>query len=153
MTRRRTTHGEHPASVALALVVALACTASACGPSRAGTTTNGPRSSATAKLTAQQIIPAFLQCLAAHNVPVWDREQGNMSVVSLGKTVGWYVNGRVVANTAIYTYFEDLEGTYPISPDFKPDQMVGTWVDNAMSTGAWPKVCGALPTANSRTAR
>lgn len=100
-----------------------------------------------AALTAAQVIPLFLQCLAEHNVTIWDKAQGNTNLVSLAKQEGWYENGRVVANQALYTDADALEGFYPISPDFKPDQTIGSWVDNAAATRTWPKVCAPLPSA------
>ena len=40
-----------------------------------------------------------------------------------------------------------IEGTYPIGADFKPQMTVTEWIDQATSTGTWPKVCGSLPLA------
>jgi hypothetical protein len=93
-------------------------------------------------------MPLLLECLAEHNVPIWDKAQGNVSVASLGKTEGWYENGHVVANNALYSDADALEGFYPISSDFKPEQTIATWVDNAASGGTWPKVCAPLPSAS-----
>lgn len=141
MTRR------FPGLLAASMFTAVMLLATACGSNGGSPNSTSTTSSATpgTTLTVQQIIPLFMQCLADHNIPIWDKAQGDMNVVSLGKTEGWYVNGRVVANNALHTYFEDLEGTYPISPDFQPEQTIGTWVDNAAATRAWPTVCGSLP--------
>jgi hypothetical protein len=133
--------------------VLLLVTACANGGSPSSTpTTSSPAQSATASQSAtpsvQQLVPLFLQCLAQHNIPIWDKSQGNVSVISLGKKEGWYQDGKVVANNALHTYFEDFEGFYPIGTDFKPEQTIGAWVDNAASTGTWPKVCGPLPAAS-----
>jgi hypothetical protein len=59
----------------------------------------------------------------------------------------WYQKGRVDANQALYTAADALEGFYPMSPDFKPDQTIGSWVDAAAAAGTWPKVCAPLPAA------
>jgi hypothetical protein len=90
-------------------------------------------------------MPLFLQCLTEHNIPIWDKAEGNVSVASVGKNQGWYENGRVVANSAFYSNADALEGFYPISPDFKPEQTIADWVDNAVSNRTWPKVCTPLP--------
>jgi hypothetical protein len=90
-------------------------------------------------------MPLFLQCLIDHNVPIWDRAEGDTSAASLGTKGGWYVNGRVVATDAFYRIADSLEGFYPVSPDFKPEQTIAEWVDNAVSNGTWPKVCAPLP--------
>ena len=133
------------------MLLATACGGNGGSPS-GPSTTSSPASSApsatapaSATLSAQQVIPLFLQCLAEHNVPIWDKAEGNMSVASVGKNQGWYENGRVVANSALYNNADALEGLYPISPDFKPEQTIATWVDDAASDGAWPKVCAPLP--------
>lgn len=142
--------------LAVSMVPAVMLLATACGSSSTSTqststtSSTGPSAlaSQSAALTAQQVIPLFLQCLAEHNVTIWDKAQGNRNLVSLGKKEGWYENGRVVANQALYTDADALEGFYPISPDFKPEQTIATWVDNAASDGTWPKVCTPLPSGS-----
>jgi hypothetical protein len=134
-------------------VMLLATACSSNGGSASSThTASSPAQSATASqsatLSVQQLIPLFLQCLAGHKIPIWDKAQGDMSVASLGQKEGWYENGHVVANNALHTYFEDFEGDYPIGTDFKPEQTIASWVDNAASTGTWPQVCGPLPSAS-----
>jgi hypothetical protein len=138
------------------MLLATGCTSSGGSPSGTSTTAS-PASSApsatasvSATLSPQQVIPLFLQCLAEHNVPIWDKAQGDVNVASVGKNQGWYENGRVVANNALYSNADALEGFYPISPDFKPEQTIATWVDNAASDGAWPKVCAPLPSKSLR---
>jgi hypothetical protein len=133
------------------LLLATACGGNGGSPNGTSTTSS-PASSASsatasksAALTAQQIIPLFLQCLVEHNVTIWDKAQGDTNLVSLGKKEGWYVNGRVAANNPLYSYAGVLEGFYPISSSFKPEQTIATWVDNAASDGTWPKVCTPLP--------
>ena|ERR1700722_7459385 len=125
------------------LLLATACTST--GGSSNNASASGTTPSQGASLSAQQVMPLFLQCLADHDVPIWDKAQGNTSVVSLGKLQGWYENGRVVADNALYTNADALEGFYPISSDFKPQQTITTWVDNAAADGTWPKVCAPLP--------
>jgi hypothetical protein len=135
-----------------AMLLVTACSSSSSGtPSNASTTSSTP--SATDSLTAmqnreRQLTPLFVQCLAQHNIPIWDKSQGNQNVAALGTKGGWYKNGQVTANTAFDLFFQDIEGTYPISPDFKPEQMVAQWIDGAASTGTWPSVCGPLPSAS-----
>jgi hypothetical protein len=121
------------------MVLATACTSNGGSPDNTHTTSQSVR------LSPRQIEPLFFKCLVEHNVPIWDKSQGDQNLVSLAKTEGWYENGRVLANNDLYTYADVLEGFYPISPDFKPDQTIGTWIDNASTTGTWPKVCGRLP--------
>jgi hypothetical protein len=144
--------------LAVSMVPAVMLLATACGSNSSSTqstsATSSPSASASqsatasgAALTPQQVIPLFLACLVEHNVTIWDKAQGNTNLESLGRTEGWYENGRVVANQALYTDADALEGFYPISPDFKPDQTIGTWVDDAAATGTWPKVCAPLPSA------
>lgn len=127
-------------------------TASSAGPSApASSSAASPTATGTgaaAALTPQQVMPLFLECLAEHNVPIWDKAQGNVSVATVGKTEGWYENGHVVANSALYSDADALEGFYPIGSDFKPEQTIATWVDNAASDGTWPKVCAPLPSAS-----
>ena len=149
------------------LLLATACTSGGGSPSSTSTASSaapsgGPSTSAaspstaspstgasgSAALSPSQVMPLFLECLAEHNVPIWDKAQGNVSVASIGKTEGWYENGRVVANSALYSAADALEGFYPISSDFKPEQTIATWVDNAAGNGTWPKVCAPLPPAS-----
>lgn len=149
MTRR------FPGLLAASMFTAVMLPATACssngGSPSSTSTTSSPAQSATASqsatLSPQQILPLFFQCLTEHNIPIWDKDQGNTNLASIGEKEGWYVNGRVVANNALYSDAESLEGFYPISPDFKPEQTIATWIDNAASTGTWPKVCGPLPKA------
>jgi hypothetical protein len=96
-------------------------------------------------LTAQQVMPLLLECLTEHNVPIWDKAEGDVNVASVGKNQGWYENGRVVANSALYSNADALEGFYPIGSDFKPEQTIATWVDNAVGNRTWPTVCKPLP--------
>ncbi len=49
---------------------------------------------------------------------------------------------------ALYSDADALEGFYPVSSDFKPEQTIATWVDNAAGNGPWPKVCAPLPPAS-----
>lgn len=114
------------------MLLAAACTGSSSSPRVAG-------------LTSQQVLPLFVECLAEHDVPILDKAQGSVSVASVGRNQGWYENGRVVANHAFYANADGLEGFYPVSPDFRPEQMIGTWVDNAVSSRTWPKACAPLP--------
>jgi hypothetical protein len=144
------------------LLLATACTSGGGSPSSTSTASSAapgaasPASAASASapapgsaaLSPSQVMPLFLECLAEHNVPIWDKAQGNVSVASIGKTEGWYENGRVVANSALYSDADALEGFYPISSDFKPEQTIATWVDNAAGNGTWPKVCTPLPSAS-----
>jgi hypothetical protein len=90
-------------------------------------------------------MPLLLECLTEHNVPIWDKAQGDVNVASVGKNQGWYENGRVVANSALYSNADALEGFYPIGSGFKPEQTIATWVDNAVGNRTWPKVCKPLP--------
>jgi hypothetical protein len=133
------------------MLLATGCASSGGSPSSTSTTAS-PASSATASVSAtlgpQQVLPLFLQCLAEHNVPISDKAQGDVNVASVGKNQGWYENGRVVANNALYSNADALEGFYPISTDFKPEQTIATWVDNAASKGTWPKVCAPLPSSS-----
>ena len=132
------------------MLLATACTSGGGSPS----STSSPASSApsatvsdgvTRNLTQQQVVPLFLQCLTDHNITIWDKAQGNTNLATVGKAQGWYKNGRVLANQALYTDVDGLEGFYPISPDFKPEQTIADWVDNAVSNRTWPKVCAPLP--------
>jgi len=124
------------------MLPATACTSSGGSPRHAPVAST-PTSHHTS-LSRQQLLPLFLQCLIEHDVMIWDRAQGDTSLVSVGKKDGWYVNGRVVANDNLYSTADSLEGFYPISSDFKPDQTIATWLDNAASNGTWPKVCAPL---------
>jgi hypothetical protein len=155
MARRFT--GLLAASMFPAVLLATACTSGGGSPSSASTASSAPPSatapgSPTAPggtaLSPSRVMPLFLECLAEHNVPIWDKAQGNVSVASLGKAEGWYENGRVVANNALYSDADALEGFYPVSSDFKPEQTIATWVDNAAGNGTWPKVCAPLPPAS-----
>ncbi len=78
-------------------------------------------------------------------VTIWDKAQGDAIPVSVGKAQGRYENGKVIADNAPYSSADGLEGFYPISSDVKPEQMIGTWADDAASNGTWPKVCAPLP--------
>ena len=112
------------------------------------TSTRGSSRSASSQgpsLSPDQVMPLFLQCLAEHNVAIWDKAQGDTTVVSLGEAQGWYENGHVITDNALYTDADGLEGFSPISSDFKPEQTIATWLDNAVSNGTWPKVCTPLP--------
>lgn len=136
------------------MLLATACGGNGGSPNGTSTTSSpasaapSATASVSATLSPQQVMPLFLQCLAEHNVTIWDKAQGNTNLVSLGKKEGWYENGRVVANNALYSYADVLEGFYPISSDFKPEQTIATWVDNATNSGTWPKVCAPLPSAS-----
>jgi hypothetical protein len=147
--------------LAASMVPAVMLLATACGPNSSSTQSTSTTSAAApspstspsatasgAALTVQQIMPLFLQCLVEHNVTIWDKARGNTNLESLGKKDGWYENGRVVANQALYTDADALEGFYPVSPDFKPDQTIATWLINAAAGGTWPKVCTPLPSAS-----
>lgn len=87
----------------------------------------------------------FIQCLAQHNVPVWDRGQGDQNLAVVGREGGWYKNGRIVNKNRFWEIFEDLEGTYPMGSDFKPEQKVDDWLEQEARTLTWPKVCGPFP--------
>jgi hypothetical protein len=129
------------------MLLASGCSSNSTSPEGTSTTSSAAPSATTsgAALTAQQVMPLFLQCLTDHHITIWDKAQGNTNLASIGEKQGWYKNGRVLANQALYTDADALEGFYPISPDFKPQQMIGDWVDNAVSNGTWPKVCTPLP--------
>jgi hypothetical protein len=127
-----------------------ACSSSGGGTSSSTPTASSPASSATGSASATpdrewQLTLAFVQCLAQHNIPVWDKSDGNQDVASLGTKGGWYEDGKVVNNVAFGRFFQNIEGTYPIGSDFKPEMTVTQWIDQATSTGTWPKVCGSLP--------
>ena len=126
------------------MLLATACTSGGGSPSSTPATSTSASASQAAALTQQQVTPLFLQCLTEHNITIWDKAQGNTNLASIGKAEGWYKNGRVLANQALYTDVAALEGFYPISPDFKPEQTIADWVDNAVSNGTWPKVCAPL---------
>lgn len=127
---------------AVTLLATAACTSS--GGTASGTSTTASPAQ-NAALDPQRLTPLFLECLAKHNVPIWDKAEGNVTVASVGKKLGWYENGHVVANNAFYDHADVIEGFYPISPDFTPKQTIATWVDDAVNNGTWPKVCGSLP--------
>lgn len=126
-----------------ALLLAIGCTSTG-GRSNSTSEPSGT-SSLGASRSAQQVMPLFLQCLATLNVTIWDKAQGDTSVVSLGRQGGWYISGRVVADNSLYSNADAIEGFYPISSDFKPEQTIAAWVDDAVSNGTWPKACGPLP--------
>jgi hypothetical protein len=133
-----------------AMLLASGCTSGGGSPTSTSTTaasSSAPSATASggATLTAQQVMPLLLECLTEHNVPIWDKAQGDVNVATVGKNQGWYENGHVVANSALYSNADALEGFYPISSDFKPEQTIATWVDNAVSNRMWPKVCKPLP--------
>lgn len=112
--------------------------------------TSSPQPSATDSYSATttrvgQLYPLFVQCLAQHSIPIWDKSQGNMNAASQGAREGWYKNGRVVTNDAFYGWLQQYEGTYPMSPSMKPEQPIHQWVTDAATKGTWPKVCGSLP--------
>lgn len=130
------------------MLLATACTSGGGSPSSTPATSTSASASQAAALTQQQVMPLFLQCLTEHNITIWDKAQGNTNLASIGKAEGWYKNGRVLANQALYTDVDALEGFYPISPDFKPEQTIADWVDNAVSNGTWPKVCAPLPSGS-----
>jgi hypothetical protein len=133
------------------MMLATACGGNGGSPNGASTTPSSAPSATVSEamtLTAQQVIPLLLECLTEHNVPIWDKAQGDVNVASVGKNQGWYENGRVVANSALYSNADALEGFYPISSDFKPEQTIATWVDNAVSNRTWPKVCKPLPSGS-----
>lgn len=132
------------------MLLASACSSNSSSPEGTSTTSSAAQSATAsgAALTAQQVMPLFLQCLTDHHITIWDKAQGNTNLASIGEKQGWYKNGRVLANQALYTDADALEGFYPISPDFKPQQMIGDWVDNAVSKGTWPKVCAPLPSGS-----
>jgi hypothetical protein len=129
------------------LLLATACTSNG-GATTSASTTPSATGSSSATLSPQTVMPLFLQCLIQHNITIWDKAQGNTNLASLSKKQGWYENGKVVANQAYYNQADVLEGFYPLSPDFKPEQDIATWVDNAVSDRTWPKVCAPLPSAS-----
>lgn len=126
--------------LSMVMLLATACTAGGGSSSSAS-----PTASHDATLSLQQVTPLFLQCLIDHNVTIWDRAQGDTNLKPLAEKAGWYVNGHVVANQKLWLAVDSLEGFHPISPDFKPDQTIADWVDNAALHGTWPKVCTPLP--------
>ncbi len=146
--------------LAVSMVPTVLLLASACGSNGSSTQSTSTTSPATpdasasqspttsgAALTPQRVLPVFLQCLTDHNITIWDKAQGNTNLASVGEKQGWYKNGRVLANETLYTDADALEGFYPISPDFKPQQTIGDWVTSVALTRTWPKVCGPLPSA------
>lgn len=145
--------------IAVSMLSAATLLTAACGssgsstPSTTSTTSSSPASGATGSPSATpdrqwQLTLAFVQCLAQHNVPIWDKSDGNQNVASLGVKDGWYKNATVINNVAFSRFFQDIEGTYPIGSDFKPQMTVDQWISNAVTGGTWPKVCGSLPSAN-----
>jgi hypothetical protein len=143
-------------AVSMFSVVALLTAAcGSIGSSTPGTTstTSSPASGATGSPTATpdrqwQLTLAFVQCLAQHNIPIWDKSDGNQNVASLGVRDGWYKNGAVINNIAFSRFFSVVEGSYPVGADFKPQMTVDQWISNATTDGTWPKVCGSLPPAS-----
>jgi hypothetical protein len=137
--------------VSAALLLTTACTSSGGSPTSTSaipsTTPNATESLNAYLNRVRQLSEPFVQCLAQHDIRIWDRSQGYRNLATLGTKGGWYKNGRVLNNDVFDNAFEELEGTYPMSPDFKPDQTIATWINNAASTGTWPKVCGPVPSA------
>jgi hypothetical protein len=137
---------------AVLTLLTTACSSSG-GSTPSGTsTTSSPTSSAAGSPSATsdrqwQLTLAFVQCLAQHNIPIWDKSDGNQNVAALGEKGGWYKNGEVINNVAFSRFFAVTEGTYPIGSDFKPQMTVDQWIRNAVTGSTWPKVCGALPSA------
>ena len=134
--------------VSAVMLLAAACTSGGGSPTSTSTTSSSAPSATVSEamtLTAQQVMPLLLECLTEHNVPIWDKAEGDVNVASVGEKQGWYENGRVVANSALYSNADALEGFYPIGSDFKPEQTIATWVDNAVGNRTWPKVCKPLP--------
>ena len=131
------------AACVLSVLAAVACSSGT--PSAQPSATD---SSSATTTRVGQLYPLFVQCLAQHSIPIWDKSQGNMNVASQGTGEGWYKNGRVVTNDAFYGWLQQYEGTYPMSPSMKPDQTIDEWVTEAATKGTWPKVCGSLPAAS-----
>jgi hypothetical protein len=146
-----------PRLIAVSMFAVVTLLATACASSGGGTpsasTTSSPASGAAGSPSATadrqwQLTLAFVQCLAQHNIPIWDKSDGNQNVAALGAKGGWYKNGAVINNVAFSRFFADTEGTYPIGSDFKPQMTVDQWIRDAITDGTWPKVCGALPSAS-----
>lgn len=107
------------------------------------------------------LYPLFVQCLAQHSVPIWDKADGTMQVAPEGIREGWYKNGKVITNTSFYQWLGDAEGTYPMGPLYSsllvngqiPDNTpvgygnLDWWVQAAATSGKWPQICGTLPKA------
>lgn len=128
------------AVAAASLLVTAGCSSSSGAGSR-------PSDSFQATLDREaELYPLFVRCLASHDVPIWDRAQGKLSVAPPGATEGWYRNGRVSRNEAFVSWLRQNSGTYPLSPAFKPYKTIDQWVAAAAAKGTWPaKVCGPLP--------
>lgn len=133
-----------------AVLSAAACSSSSSSPTASS---SSPAPSATDSYHAMiarqdQLYPVFVGCLAQHNIPVWTKSTGNVSVSAQGASGGWYANGKVTQNGAFYRWIDSHDGMYPMSPGLKPDQTIIQWVQNAAVHGTWPaNVCGPLPTA------
>jgi hypothetical protein len=127
---------------AASLLVTAGCSSSGgAGPKPGGTDSF---SSVTAR--QNKLDPLFVQCLAQHNIPIWDKSDGNMAVASQGTKDGWYKDGRVISNGAFSQWFGQNEGTYPHTSAFKPYKTIADWTTDAATNGTWPtKVCGPLP--------
>lgn len=127
--------------------------AAACSSSSSSTSSSSPAPSATDSYHSMiarqdQLYPVFVGCLAQHNIPVWSKSTGNVSVAAQGTSDGWYANGTVTQNAAFYRWIDSHDGMYPMSPGLKPDQTIIGWVQNAAVHGTWPaSVCGPLPAA------
>jgi hypothetical protein len=127
------------------MVSAVMVLATACSSATSSPTPNATDSLGTLLNRERALILPFVQCLAQHDVTIWDKADGDQNIASLGAKDGWYKNSRALNNTAFSNFFEDIEGAYPTGPDFKPDNTVDGWINNAASTGKWPKVCGPVP--------
>ena len=139
--------GEFVLSAALAgLVLAGACSSPSAPPKPK------PSPSATDSFTAElqreeQIRPVFAQCLAQHNIPIWDTASGRMNVARQGTQQGWYRDGHVITGDAFRRWWSDHDGTYAISSALgKPSKKLDEWVTEAATNGTWPtKACGPMP--------
>jgi len=134
-----------------------ACSSSSTTPSASGSS-GTPASSASPNASSSgflstiqredQLYPVFVQCLAQHNIPVWTKATGNVSVSDEGTKDGWYADGKVTTNDAWYRWIDSHNGMYPMSSELKPDLKIDQWVDNAAQRGLWPSnLCGPLPAA------
>lgn len=141
MDRRRLTRLFAAPATLAAVLLAVACSPGS------GTTASTPADSPSREPTLQQLAPLFMQCLLDRKVTIWDRAEGDINMVLTGTREGWYRNGRVVANQAFYADFDSIEGTTPVSPAFKPEQDIASWLGHAAATGTWPKTCGPFPRA------
>jgi len=135
--------------VAIAACSAGVLSAAACSSSSTASSspTPGATDSYHAMIARQdQLYPVFVGCLAQHDIPVWSKSTGNVSVSAQGTQDGWYANGKVTQNGAFYRWIDSHDGMYPMSPELKPDQTIIGWVQNAAVHGTWPaNICGPLP--------